>query len=108
MFLALREMRHEKLRYGLIIGMILLISYLVYVLSGLAYGLAQQNTQAIDSWQAQSIALDRDANVSLTQSTITAATAKKMTLTNRQAYLGQVGVVAKAARRGISLRIRAR
>ncbi|WP_304056732.1 ABC transporter permease [Levilactobacillus namurensis] len=99
MFLALKEIRHEKLRYGLIIGMILLISYLVYVLSGLAYGLAQQNTQAIDSWQAQSVALDKDANVSLSQSLITADTADKMTLKRSQAYLGQAGIVAKASQR---------
>ncbi|GEO66843.1 ABC transporter permease [Levilactobacillus spicheri] len=96
MFLALKEIRHEKLRYGLIIGMILLISYLVYVLSGLAYGLAQQNTQAVDSWQAQSIALDRDSNVSLSQSLITTQTADKLTLNRSQAYLGQAGIVAKA------------
>ncbi|MGP4116695.1 FtsX-like permease family protein [Levilactobacillus zymae] len=96
MFLALKEIRHEKLRYGLIIGMILLISYLVYVLSGLAYGLAQQNTQAIDSWDAQTVTLDRDANVSLSQSLITTATANKLTLTKHQAYVGQAGVVAKA------------
>lgn len=99
MFLALKEIRHEKLRYGLIIGMILLISYLVYVLSGLAYGLAQQNTQAIDSWQAQSIALDGDANVSLSQSLVTTKTAKQLTMTKSQAYLGQAGIVAKASHR---------
>ena len=96
MFLALKEIRHEKLRYGLIIGMILLISYLVYVLSGLAYGLAQQNTQAIDSWKIQAVALDRDSNVSLSQSLITTATADKVKLTKHQAYIGQAGVVAKA------------
>lgn len=55
MFLALKEIRHEKLRYGLIIGMIVLVSYLVFVLSGLAYGLAQQNTQAISSWNASKV-----------------------------------------------------
>jgi len=99
MFLALKEIRHEKLRYGLIIGMILLISYLVYVLSGLAYGLAQQNTQAIESWDAQTITLDKDANVSLSQSLITKATSDKVPLKSSQAYLGQAGIVAKAGRR---------
>lgn len=96
MFLALKEIRHEKLRYGLIIGMIVLVTYLVFVLSGLSYGLAQQNTQAISSWDASRIALDKDANDSLPQSLITDATAKKVNMTSHEAYLGQAGVVAKA------------
>ncbi|MFC6259861.1 ABC transporter permease [Levilactobacillus fujinensis] len=96
MFLALKEIRHEKLRYGLIIGMIVLVTYLVFVLSGLAYGLAQQNTQAISSWDASRVALDKDANDSLSQSLITSTTAKKVNMTSHEAYLGQAGVVAKA------------
>lgn len=96
MFLALKEIRHEKLRYGLIVGMVVLVSYLVFVLSGLAYGLAQQNTQAISSWDAQKIAVTSDANDSLSQSLITKQTAQQMTLTKDEAYIGQAGVVAKA------------
>jgi len=96
MFLALKEIRHEKLRYGLIVGMIVLVSYLVFVLSGLAYGLAQQNTQAISSWQASKIVLNSDANDSLSQSLLTKQTTDKAKLTQHEAYLGQAGVVAKA------------
>lgn len=95
MFLALREIRHEKLRYSLIVGMVVLVSYLVFVLSGLAYGLARQNTQAIASWDAQKIALTSDANSSLSQSLITKQTARQVKLTTHEAYLGQTGVVAK-------------
>lgn len=51
MFLALKEIKREKLRYGLIISMIVLIAYLIFVLTSLALGLAQENTQVIDSWQ---------------------------------------------------------
>ncbi|NLR09995.1 MULTISPECIES: ABC transporter permease [Lactobacillaceae] len=96
MFLALKEIRHEKLRYGLIVGMIVLVSYLVFVLSGLAYGLAQQNTQAISSWQASKIVLNADANNSLSQSLIAKSTADRVTLTSHEADIGQAGVVAKA------------
>lgn len=96
MFLALREIRHEKLRYGLIIGMIVLVTYLVFILSGLSYGLAQQNTQAISSWRVDRIALNKDANDSLSQSVITKQAADKVKLTSHEAYLGQMGVVAKA------------
>ncbi|MFC6274131.1 ABC transporter permease [Levilactobacillus tangyuanensis] len=95
MFLALKEIRHEKLRYGLIVGMVVLVSYLVFVLSGLAYGLAQQNTQAITSWNARSITLNDDANESLSQSLLTTKTTKALTLSKHEAYIGQTGVVAK-------------
>lgn len=71
MFLSLKEIKYEKLRYSLIIGMIMLISYLVFVLTGLAQGLAQQNTAAIKSWNVKQIVLNNNANINLTQSLIT-------------------------------------
>lgn len=99
MFLALKEIKHEKLRYGLIIGMIVLISYLVYFLSGLAFGLAQQNTQAIDSWQIQRVVLNKDANVNMSQSMLTTKEASQLKLTDKEAYLGQAPVVVNASNR---------
>lgn len=36
MFLAWNEMKHSKLRYGLVVGVIFLIAYLVFFLTGLA------------------------------------------------------------------------
>ncbi len=96
MYLALKEIKHEKLRYGLIIAMIVLISYLIFVLTSLALGLANENTQAIDSWNAQSIVLNKDSNISLGQSYITKDQAKDINITNKDAYLGQASVVAKS------------
>ncbi|MFT8393220.1 MAG: ABC transporter permease [Liquorilactobacillus ghanensis] len=95
MFLALKEIKHEKLRYGLIIGMIMLISYLVFVLTGLSQGLAQQNTAAIKSWNAKQIVLNKNANVNLTQSLITQKASQQLKLTATEAYVGQASVVAK-------------
>lgn len=51
MFLAINEMKHSKLRYALVIGVVFLIAYLVFFLTGLAYGLAQENRTAVDKWQ---------------------------------------------------------
>ena len=42
MFLAINEIKQSKLRYTIVIGVMFLISYLVFFLSGLAYGLAQE------------------------------------------------------------------
>ena len=48
MFLAIEEMRQNKLRYGLILGLLILIFYLVFFLTGLAYGLMQENKTAVE------------------------------------------------------------
>jgi ABC-type antimicrobial peptide transport system, permease component len=68
MFLALKEMKHAKLRYGLVIGIIFLIAYLVFFLTGLAYGLAQDNRTAVDKWQADDVLLAQSANTNLNMS----------------------------------------
>ena len=39
MFLALNEIKRNKLRFTLIVGGLMLVSYLVFFLSGLATGL---------------------------------------------------------------------
>ncbi|EHO49399.1 ABC transporter permease [Lentilactobacillus kisonensis] len=95
MYLALKEIRHEKLRYGLIISMIVLIAYLIFILTGLSFGLAGENTQAIESWNVKSIVLNKDSNVSLSQSLITDDQAKKASLSAKQAVIGSTPVVAK-------------
>lgn len=68
MFLALNEIRHSKLRYALVIGVVFLIAYLVYFLTGLAYGLAQDNRTAVDKWSATEILLADEANDNLNMS----------------------------------------
>lgn len=62
MFLAWKEIRYAKLRYGLIVGIMILVGYVVFMLSGLANGLADGNRMAIDDWQASKIILSEDSN----------------------------------------------
>lgn len=95
MFLALKEIKHEKLRYGLIILMIFLISYLIFMLSSLAVGLASQNTQAIENWNAQKIVLNKNANISMSQSILTKDDLKNAKIGKNEAIIGQLGIVAK-------------
>ncbi len=52
MFLALKEFRHAKLRYALVTGVIAMVASLVFILSGLANGLAAGNSEAIESMEA--------------------------------------------------------
>lgn len=95
MYLAIKEIKHEKLRYGMIIAMIALISWLIFILTGLAQGLGNQNTAAIDSWNFKSIALNKDADVNLRQSLITSEQISALHLTKKETLLGQASVVAK-------------
>ena len=39
MFLAIKEILHEKVRYGLIVTMVVLTSYLMFLLMGMMFGL---------------------------------------------------------------------
>lgn len=68
MFLALKEMKKDKGRFVLIIGIVALISYLVFFLTGLAYGLAKDNTTAVESWNAQKIILNKGTNSNILSS----------------------------------------
>ena len=85
MYLSLKEIWHEKLRYGLIIAMILLVTYLVFILSALANGLAQQNTQAIESWDTSRVVLAKDSDSNLSHSSLTSDKTKDLKLGKSQA-----------------------
>ncbi|HHR5770367.1 TPA: ABC transporter permease [Staphylococcus aureus] len=67
MFLAWNEIRRNKLKFGLIIGVLTMISYLLFLLSGLANGLINMNKEGIDKWQADAIVLNKDANQTVQQ-----------------------------------------
>ena len=68
MFLALREIRHQRGRFALIVAVIALIAYLAFFLASLATGLAHSYRSAIDDWDATSVALTDDSNESVTAS----------------------------------------
>lgn len=99
MFLAFKEIRREELRYGLIILMISLITFLIFMLSSLAIGLAGENTQALKSWQAKQVVLNKNANLSFSQSILTKKDLKKAKLGKKEAYIGLSPVVAKHRQR---------
>lgn len=65
MFLALKEMKKEKARFLMIILVTMLIAYLIYFLSALAFGLAQANRTAVDQWRAEGVIVSKAANQSI-------------------------------------------
>lgn len=68
MFLAWNEIKHSKTRFALIVGVMLLVSYLVFFLTGLAYGLAQDNRTSVDKWDADAIILTDESNLNVNMS----------------------------------------
>lgn len=68
-----------------------MISYLLFLLSGLANGLINMNKESIDKWQADAIVLNKDANQTVQQSVF-----NKKDIENkykRQATLKQTGEI---------------
>jgi len=93
MFLALNEIRHSKLRYALVIGVTFLIAYLVFFLSGLAYGLAQQYQLAVNKWEATNILLSDKANDNLAMSMIEPDAVNQVKATDKAVLAQMPGII---------------
>ena len=93
MFLAINEIRHSKLRYALVIGVMFLIAYLVFFLTGLAYGLAQENRMAVDKWNASDIFLSEKANGSLNMSMIDPDLANELAAKEKAVLAQAAGII---------------
>lgn len=91
MFLAWNEIKRNKLKFSLIIGVLILISYLLFLLSGLAKGLINMNTEGIERWHADAIILNKDANQTVQQSSFDTALVKDQF--DKQATLKQAAVI---------------
>ena len=70
MFLAWNEIKKNKLRFVLITGVLMLVAYLVFFLSGLATGLKDLNRESVDKWKASGIVLTEESDKSLYQSSM--------------------------------------
>ena len=88
MFLAWNEIKHAKLRFTLIIGVMTLISYLVFFLVGLAYGLAMDNRTSVDKWDASGIVLTDESNANINMSMMPRSFANDV-IADEVAVLGQ-------------------
>ncbi|MDY3005733.1 ABC transporter permease [Anaerococcus porci] len=70
MFLALKEMKKEKGRFILIISIVVLISYLVFFLTSLAYGLSSSDRLAVDLWNGNRVILQKGTNKNILSSVL--------------------------------------
>ncbi|MFX3632280.1 MAG: ABC transporter permease [Candidatus Pristimantibacillus sp.] len=62
MYLALREMRFAKTRYSMIVIIMLLVSFLVLFVTGLAQGLSYANAASIKNMDANYFVLQQDSD----------------------------------------------
>lgn len=99
MFLALKEIKHEKMRYGLIVFMIFLVAYLIFAVWSMAYGLARENTVAIEDWKVKSVVLNENSNLSMNSSYLTKTDVANAKLSNKEAYVGELQTVVKKKNR---------
>lgn len=68
MYLALREIRFAKTRYTLIMTIMLLVSFLVLFVTGLANGLAYANASSVENMTANYFVVQKDSNNRFTRS----------------------------------------
>lgn len=88
MFLAIKELKHSKAKFALIISVVVLISYLVYFLTSLANGLASSYTNAVEKWNSDQIILTVDANDNMMMSYMKQADFDAFEATGSRARLG--------------------
>lgn len=104
MFLAWNEILKNKLRFILIIGVLMLVSYLVFFLSGLATGLKDLNRESVDKWDANAIVLTDESDKSLFQSSMQLDDLDEIHA-DETAVLGQINAIARNGdtKTGVSL-----
>jgi len=77
-FLSLREMRHSRLRTAMIVSIIALIAWLVFLLSGLANGLSNDNGASLRKMDASGIVFQNDVRMYLHRSLLPAETVQQV------------------------------
>ena len=92
MFLAINEIKDAKLRYSLIVGLLTLVSYLMYFLSGLAFGLIDKNRSSIDHWKADTVLLSSEANKTIGLSNLKLSDKESLSADNVEPFSQMVTV----------------
>ena len=93
MFLAWNEIKKNKVRFILITGVLMLVSYLVFFLSGLASGLENLNREAVDKWEATAIVVTEESDKSMPQSSMTLDALEDIEAEDK-AVIGQLNAIA--------------
>lgn len=88
LFFAIKELKFTKAKFALIISVIVLVSYLVYFLTSLAYGLASSYTNAVLRWEADEIIMTHVANDNVMMSYMNQEDFEQIIVMGEKAKLG--------------------
>lgn len=97
MFLAWKEILKNKGKFFLVTLVVFMISYLVFFLTGLAYGLASSYTNGINKFDSDHIAITADSNDNVMMSYLTNSDYDSLTTDGMKAKLGLFPAVIKQA-----------
>jgi len=78
MFLALKELKHGKLRFTMIGLIIVLIAWLVFILSGLGNGLSTLSAATIKNWDAEHVVYEKGAGATFSKSLLSQSLQSKI------------------------------
>lgn len=78
MFLALKELKHGKLRFTMIGLIIVLIAWLVFILSGLGNGLSTLSAATIKNWEAEHVVYENGAGAKFSKSLLSQSLQSKI------------------------------
>lgn len=78
MFLALKELKHGKLRFTMIGLIIVLIAWLVFILSGLGNGLSTLSAATIKNWEAEHVVYEDGAGANFSKSLLSQSMQSKI------------------------------
>ncbi|MEK5206832.1 ABC transporter permease [Psychrobacillus sp. FSL H8-0510] len=78
MFLALKELKHGKLRFTMIGLIIILIAWLVFILSGLGNGLSTLSAATIKNWEAEHVVYENGAGATFSKSLLSQSLQSKI------------------------------
>jgi len=100
MFLALKEMRHSKTRFVMIGTILVLVSWLVFILSGLGNGLATLAASTFQNMAADYVVFEKGSKASMSKSLLSGGlTAELLEIPNGEAA-SPMGIIMGSAAKG--------
>ena len=88
MFLAWKELMHSKKKFNLVVLLVILIAFMVYFLTSLAYGLATSYTNGVNKIEADQIVLSVNANDNIMMSLLPDTSFDDVSTSGEKAKLG--------------------
>ncbi|ANS75381.1 ABC transporter permease [Paenibacillus yonginensis] len=92
MFLAIREIRHAKARYVLLLVIMLLVTFLVLFVTGLARGLAYANASSVENMPARYLLLQQNSDNRFSRSQLDSSSIRQAQAAIGQEHAASLGV----------------